>query len=107
MARYIDAETVIQLITSRYECPEICTAEINAIPTADVAPVVHAHWKHDINSCVINEFNCSACGHEEISLIPINPIGNYTNKVDENGNFYKTPKINYCPNCGALMDKED
>jgi len=40
MAEYIKREAVIDLITRRYENPEICTQEINSIPAADVAPVV-------------------------------------------------------------------
>lgn len=39
MAKYLKRETVIDLITRRYENPEICTQEINSIPTADVAPI--------------------------------------------------------------------
>ena len=39
MAEYIKREAVIDLITRRYENPEICTQEINSIPTADVAPI--------------------------------------------------------------------
>lgn len=35
MAEYIKHETVIDLITRRYENPEICTQEINSIPAAD------------------------------------------------------------------------
>lgn len=40
MAEYIKRKAVIDLITRRYENPEICTKEINSIPAADVAPVV-------------------------------------------------------------------
>ena len=40
MAEYIKRKAVIDLITRRYENPEICTQEINSIPAADVAPVV-------------------------------------------------------------------
>ena len=40
MAEFIKREAVIDLITRRYENPEICTQEINSIPAADVAPVV-------------------------------------------------------------------
>ena len=40
MPEYIEREAVIDLITRRYENPEICTQEINSIPTANVAPVV-------------------------------------------------------------------
>ena len=39
MDEYIKREAVIDLITRRYENPEICTQEINSIPAADVAPV--------------------------------------------------------------------
>ena len=41
MAEYVEREAVIDLITRRYENPEICTQEINSIPAADVVPVVH------------------------------------------------------------------
>ena len=40
MDEYIKRKAVIDLITRRYEKPEICTQEINSIPAADVAPVV-------------------------------------------------------------------
>ena len=35
MTEYIKREAVIDLITRRYENPEICTQEINSIPAAD------------------------------------------------------------------------
>ena len=47
MDEYIKREAVIDLITRRYENPEICTQEINSIPDADVAPVVYGRWIHD------------------------------------------------------------
>lgn len=78
MAEYIKRDAVIDLITRRYENPEICTAEINMIPAADVAPVVHGRWVMLGKRATV--FKCSAC-----------------NKVD--------PYIyGYCPNCGAKMD---
>ena len=40
MAEYIKREDVINLITKRYENPEICTEEINQIPAADVVEVI-------------------------------------------------------------------
>lgn len=40
MDEFIKREAAIDLITRRYENPEICTQEINSIPAADVAPVV-------------------------------------------------------------------
>lgn len=40
MVEYIKRSAVVDLITARYENPEICTQEINSIPAADVVPVV-------------------------------------------------------------------
>lgn len=81
MDEYIKRKTVIDLITRRYENPEICTQEINSIPAADVAPVVHGRWVFGGDGCVI----CSECNEEE-----------------SNNNHR-----NYCPACGAKMDGGD
>jgi hypothetical protein len=51
MKEYIEREAVIDLITRRYECPEICTAEINSIPAADVVPkgaYDQVAWERDV-----------------------------------------------------------
>lgn len=53
--------------------------ELEALPTADVAPVVHGRWQ----KVKPVHYKCSVCG--------INT-----------GGF----SSNYCPNCGAKMDKE-
>lgn len=50
MPEYIEREAVIDLITRRYENPEICTQEINSIPAADVEPVTR----------------CKACEHSTL-----------------------------------------
>ena len=79
MDEYIKRKAVINLITRRYENPEICTQEINSIPAADVAPVVHGRWL-----CVDTDteqfFLCNRCKKKE---------------------YWES---NYCPNCGCLMD---
>lgn len=80
MAEYIEREAVIDLITRRYENPEICTQEINSIPAADVAPVVHAKW--DENG------HCTNCGKHA----PFWAVSSC---------YYKSP---YCQSCGAKMD---
>ena len=84
MDEYIKRESVIDLITRRYENPEIGTQEINSIPAADVAPVVHGRWIHD--GCRIEGgidwCHCSECGKSD--------------------NF--CARTNYCPKCGAKMD---
>ena len=80
MAEYIDRKGVIELITRRYENPEICEAEINNIPAADVAPVVHGRWiDNGIKDSML--FGCSVCGFTCGALT-----------------------FNYCPICGAKMD---
>ena len=76
MDEYIKRKTVIDLITRRYENPEICTQEINSIPAADVAPVVHGH-RVDGGGFYAR---CSQCD----GVLPL--------------------CANYCPNCGAKMD---
>ena len=82
MAEYIKREAVIDLITRRYENPEICTQEINSIPAADVALVVHGRWitNSDRPDTLICS-NCN-CGYD----------------------MWKHDPHNYCPNCGAKQD---
>ena len=60
-------------------------------------------WVHPKGYVVLNGFLCSKCGHQEASHYPINPRPSGGCMVDENGNFYYPPKINYCPNCGVKM----
>ena len=85
MAEYIDREAVIDLITRRYENPEICTQEINSIPVADVAPVVHGRWAHLGG----DEWCCPVCGFV----------------ITTEGSWDK-PAKKYCEDCGAKMDGE-
>lgn len=60
-----------------------------SIPTADVAPVVHARWIHSRYEDCSEQFElvkCSQCNHEAYAMA-----------------FYVRGG-NYCPNCGAIMD---
>ena len=93
MADYIERDAVVDLITRRYENPEICTQEINSIPAADVAPVVHGRWEREPASywrwtpsgavaVTRTTYRCGLCGRGT------------------------AVKSNYCPNCGAKMDGE-
>lgn len=84
MAEYIERKAVIDLITHRYENPEICTQEINSIPAADVAPVVHARWIEKSAPARKIYFECSHCGAQE--------------------NKHTAIKGYYCWRCGAKMD---
>ena len=67
------------------DCRRYFVQIIESQTAADVAPVVHGHWKHvaGMNS------KCSVCER----YFPVNE-------------FVKRPfDINYCPNCGAKMDE--
>lgn len=68
MTEYIERAVVIDLITRRYENPEICTQEINSIPAANVAPVVHGRWISFLGGDHImpeRYYRCSRCGRVE------------------------------------------
>lgn len=63
--------------------------ELESIPTADVAPVRHGRWidayPQKEQNLMFNYGTCSICEFEQ-------SISN---------------KLNFCPNCGAKMDKEE
>ena len=88
MAEYIEREAVIDLITRRYENPEICTQEINDIPSADVAPVRHGRWK------LVGADKRGRGGNWECT------------GRDGCGKSYPY-RCDYCPNCGALMKEAE
>ena len=84
MAEYIKREAAIDLITRRYENPEICTQEINSIPAADVAPVVHGRIVGSLeDGRYRRRFSC--CGEDATMITQ-----------------WAWPKS--CPSCGAKMD---
>lgn len=60
---------------------------LHALPAADVVPVVHARW---VDKCA-RDWHCSKCGKRV--------------HVTFDG-YCKNDKLDYCPNCGARMDKE-
>jgi len=62
----------------------VTVATIDAIPAADVAPVVHGRWINDGDEYRI-DIKCERCRQRRPILL---------------GNFV----FNYCPNCGAKMD---
>lgn len=92
MAEYINRYEALVKLQDKFYCQ--CTPKvfdeilsiIKKIPAVDVEKVKHGYWKvvSDISDCVDGE--CSICG--------------YTDVFDESG-FY-----NYCPECGAKMDKK-
>lgn len=59
-------------------------------PATDVAPVKHGRWIIDSSDEYANHYHCDKCGKE----------------IDLCNEIYVEPSPNYCPNCGAKMDKE-
>ena len=97
MPEYIERETRLThaiALNNPYELGEnvVPVSDIEVAPAADVAQVVHGQWilvgtnEHDYETSV--EEKCSLCGR-------------YVYRYDTQ------PQDNFCPNCGAKMDKED
>lgn len=100
MAEYIEREAAIQYFKERSKDfighepipPALvimgCANEVDAIPAADVRPVVYAHWikRPDFYLYKIEKYTatCSSCGL----------MAGY----NEAKRFF-----HYCPNCGADM----
>lgn len=86
---YIEREAVLDAIKSvlfdqQCDCevmPDVFK-RVQEVEVADVAPVRHGRWKNGGNGLYDT---CSACEKEIYLAIP----------------------MNYCPECGARMDKED
>lgn len=89
MAEYIERSAAIRALTL-HDCDSAgAKIAIRDIPAADVSPVVHGRWIEGAENFTCGNHNaeCSVCG-ANISW----------NGCDED--------FNYCPNCGAKMDKE-
>ena len=81
MKRYVDADLAKAQFTGNFQdsySPSEAKAMIDEVPTADVAPVIHAHWVY----LGLGVYKCSDCLGE-----------NKDNTA-------------FCPNCGAKMDEE-
>ena len=105
MKEYITKDRAKQFVCGH--CNEVCSEKpceprdcdwmvfIDKEPAADVAPVRHGQWDGEGDGyadgeIVIDVWYCSECGYciddgtDDPNILP-----------------------NYCPNCGALMDKEE
>ena len=97
MSRYVDIEPYEKYVLQRYyrnsmgECVE--TVPLCGLPTADVAEVRHGKWviEKKMFPYIYPKWSCSECGEE----------------TTETTGWGTKPRYNYCPNCGAIMDKEE
>lgn len=84
----------------KFDAWEEIIDQLDAIPAEETAPVVHGQWGGEGDgyaetedgemALVIDVWHCSKCGY----------------CIDE-GIDDETMLPNYCPNCGAKMDKEE
>ena len=87
MAEYIERSAAIKAAKHAWAKGLEPSQYIEALPAADVAPVVHGRWIHDGRRIErgIDWCHCSECGKSD--------------------NF--CARTNYCPVCGAKMDGGD
>ena len=87
MKEYIDRAALKQELAPYEENDfsqqmDVILTIVDSLPAADVVEVRHGRWKNGGNGLYDT---CTACGEEIYLAIP----------------------MNYCPLCGARMDKED
>lgn len=85
MAEYIEREAAIKAAKHAWAKGLEPSQYIEALPAADVAPVVHGRW-----------------GTYRFNL----ETGNYEKQCTRCRNFSKEYGKPYCPNCGAKMGGE-
>ena len=91
MPEYIKREAALMKLMQD-GCSAKNLQSISDMPSADVAPVVHARWIHSRYEDCSEQFalvKCSQCNHEAYAMA-----------------FYVRGG-NYCPACGAKMDGGD
>lgn len=65
--------------------------ELDYVPAAEVAPVVHGKWEASKKAFSYYHYRCSVCGCDNYS---------------HTGRDGKVGIMRYCPNCGSKMDGE-
>lgn len=116
MPKYIDRDSAIGIIEEKQNalCPaglygrsyvygsdrekynawDEIIESLEAVPVADVAPVVHGRW-----FMRGGRFRCSVCDAKS--------KWNYEGGTGGWSHEYEQAKTPYCPNCGAKMDEEE
>lgn len=85
MAEYVSKSTLYALCGQR-GITYLHVSDIDNMPAADVAPVVHARW--GMHSDRPDTLICSICDHA---------FDVWKHDID---------RMHYCPNCGSKMDAE-
>lgn len=88
MKEYIERVTALNALIRALGYCQCANDVITRIPAADVAEVRHGRWKNGI---------CTDCGFD------IRCLTDGENDLEE----WVWEGLDYCPNCGARMGKED
>ena len=97
MPRYIDADLILPEMESKLDMQELYLPVhfqeliMDEIPTADVVPIHHGHWIEEYDCGYITP-HCSECGETALT---------------KEETSYDYVYSNYCPHCGAKMDKTE
>ena len=89
MAEYIERSAAIEAAKHAWAKGLEPSQYIEALPAADVAPVVHGQWEQVKKWATKAKYRCSVCGREIMSAVKVN-----------------IEKYPYC-HCGAKMDGGD
>ena len=94
MARYIDVDKLnldaeVEMADDWKTAHEIANV-IKYAPAEDVTPLVHAHWK---DGC------CTNCRTPKFVMKVVRGFDEVVYEYEG--------EANYCPNCGAKMEKEE
>lgn len=94
MSRYIDADEIVYFNDTGEDRPIEAAlvaykGQIDRIPSADVAPVVHGHYKKRyLEESGRYDLECSKCGFRIVL------------------DYYDIQYARYCNSCGAKMESE-
>lgn len=92
---YIEHEAALNVINENKSSTELAWISVSKIPAADVAPVRHGHWIR-----VKGIIQCDICGFGLFLDGYFFENGECTHSNEQDY------RLNFCPNCGAKMDKE-
>lgn len=111
MSKYIDtneakalADDIVKMAPFMGKTMKMICEFIEGVPSADVAPIVHAHWIKMIEMSDVYDiyYVCSNC-KEELERVALR------NSTIEHpyGEYKSIEPTKYCPHCGAIMDEKE
>lgn len=96
MTEYIDKSAAVRILEAKSDMAVCTDAQpyfmaaakmIGLLPSADVAPVIHARWIDNGRGGYAHAYFCGNCGW-----------------ID---GYPMEDRHKYCPNCGAIMDESE